>query len=95
MNEVRSLVRASCSASGPRPALYSDHMLAELLCLHREMVDQLRLELLGSASNIDFLTSLIQQHEKAAELLHMKLQNFDPAIPVADEMTALRFAAAS
>ena len=77
MNNVLSLVQATRSSPNPHPALYSEHMLAELLALHGEMIEQLRLERLGSADCVDFLTGLIDQHEKTAEMLRAKLENFD------------------
>jgi hypothetical protein len=59
----------------PGAGLYSDHMLTELLVLHEEMVAQLRLERLGSVGTTDFLTGMIAQHEKAAAMLRLQLEN--------------------
>lgn len=79
MNNVRSLVQAARSSSDPRPYLYSDHMLAELLALHEEMIEQLSLERLGAAGSAGFLTDMIEQHEKTAAALRarLKLQEAD------------------
>ena len=77
MNNVLSLVQLNRSSPSPHPALYSEHMLAELLALHGEMIEQLQLERLGSEDSVDFLTSLIDQHEKTAAMLRAKLENFE------------------
>ena len=77
MNNVLSLVQLNRTSPDPQPALYSEHMLAELLALHGEMIEQLRLERLGSVDSVDLLTSLIDQHEKTAAMLRAKLENYE------------------
>ena len=77
MNNVLSLVRAARNAPDSHPRLYSEHMLAELLSLHGEMIEQLRFERLGSAGNGAFLTSLIYQHEKTSAMLRAKIENHE------------------
>jgi hypothetical protein len=77
MNKVLSLVQAVRASSDPGPILKSDHMLAELLVLHEEMIAQLRLERLGAVGCVDFLTGLIEQHEKTAAMLRAKLEQHD------------------
>lgn len=82
MNKVLSLVQAVRASSDPGPVLNSDHMLAELLVLHEEMIGQLRLERMGAVGRVDFLTGLIEQHEKTAAMLRAKLEQRDlGAIP--------------
>jgi len=56
---------------------YPDHMVAELLAMHEEMIVQLLLERLGVVGAADFLTSLIEQHEKAADMLRALLSNHE------------------
>jgi hypothetical protein len=73
MNNVLSLVQAARISAQPGSALYSDHMLAELLALHEEMVAQLRLERFGDAGVSGFLTGMTDQHEKAAAMLRAQL----------------------
>jgi hypothetical protein len=50
-------------------------MLSELLALNEEMISQLRLERLTVIGTADFLTTMIDQHEKAAALLRTRLEN--------------------
>ena len=56
-------------------------MFAELLALHEEMIAQLRLERAEKVGSVEFLTSMIEQHEATAALLRAKLEdlNVDPA----------------
>lgn len=75
MNNVISLVQAARISSDPGPILYSERMVAELLALHEEMIVQLRLERLEVVGCGDFLTGMIDQHEKTAALLRAKLEN--------------------
>lgn len=56
---------------------YPDHMVAELLAMHEEMIVQLLLERLGVVGAADFLTSLIEQHKKAADMLRALLSNHE------------------
>ena len=84
MNRVLSLVRSARTSSGPESRLNSDSMLAEFVALHEDMVEQLRLERLGTVGSTAFLTSLIEQHEKTAAMLRAKIEHrqsaTDPAI---------------
>jgi len=73
MNNVRSLVQAARTSADPGANLYSDQMLAELLALNEEMVEQLRLETLGTIGDSTLLTGMIDQHEKAASMLRLQL----------------------
>ncbi|MDP3071253.1 MAG: hypothetical protein Q8N18_13265 [Opitutaceae bacterium] len=75
MNNVLSLLQTAHQLPDPHPALYSEHMITELLSLHGDMIEQLRLERLGSPGNADFLTLLIEQHEKTMLELRAKLEN--------------------
>ena len=75
MNNVISLVQAARISQNPRPILYSERMLAELLALHEEMIVQLRLERHGVVGSADFLTGMIEQHEKTAAMLRARLEN--------------------
>jgi len=55
-------------------------MLAELLSLHEEMIVQLRtdseacVDRFKDAGTADFLTGLMEQHEKAAWMLRAQLE---------------------
>src|SRR6186713_1260474 len=64
MNNVRSLVQAARTSVDSGATLYSDHMLAELLALNEEMVEQLQLERLGTVTDSALLTGMIERHEK-------------------------------
>jgi predicted RNA-binding protein with EMAP domain len=75
MNKVLSLVRAARTSSEPVPILNSDHMLAELLALHEDMIEQLRLERVQVVDSADFLTGMIEQHEAMSAMLRTKLNN--------------------
>ena len=74
MNNVLSLVRAARASSHPFSPLHSDRMLAELLALNEEMVEQLRLELLGGGGSAEFLAEMISQHESAVAMLRAELE---------------------
>jgi hypothetical protein len=76
MNHILPFVQMAGPSSDPDPSLYSDHMLAELLALQQDMIAQLRLERLRVANSADFLTGVIDQHEKAAAMLRMQLENY-------------------
>jgi starvation-inducible DNA-binding protein len=70
---------ARCSAD-PGIGLPAEHMLAELLALHEEMIVQLRtdaeacLTRYHDAGTADFLTGLMARHEKAAWMLRAQLE---------------------
>ena len=98
MNHVLSLVQAARRSSDPRPGLRSGRMLVELLALHEEMIEQLRLERLAGADNAGFLAGMIEQHEKTAAMLRTKLENpaayFTPALADRSWAVAHRFSSA-
>jgi hypothetical protein len=63
-----------------RPShLRSDRLLAELLALNEEMMAQLKLERREVPKIKDFLTGMIDQHEKAATSLRTQLKRFRSA----------------
>jgi starvation-inducible DNA-binding protein len=70
---------ARCSAD-PGTGLPAEHMLAELLALHEEMIVQLRSDSEACATRFkdagtaDFLTGLMERHEKAAWMLRSQLE---------------------
>jgi len=73
------LTKAARSSADPGIGLSSDHMLSELLALHEDLVVQLRTgaacaERFGDIGTVDFLTSLLKQHEKAAWMLRSHLE---------------------
>ncbi|SDS12820.1 hypothetical protein [Opitutus sp. GAS368] len=51
----------------------SSRLLAELLAMNEEMIEQLHLERLSETGTAGFLTKMIEQHEKAAVLLRTQL----------------------
>jgi hypothetical protein len=73
MNQVLSLVHAARTPSADGLGLSSDTMRGELLALHQEMIVQLQRERPGGASTVDFLQSMIAQHENAAAKLRARL----------------------
>jgi len=75
MTNTLSLMPAARQSSDLNPALYSDHMLSELLALHEQMIVQLRREHLGVVVIANFLTDTIDQHEKAAALLRTQFES--------------------
>lgn len=74
------LAKAARSSADPGIDLPAEHMLAELLALHEEMVVQLRtdseacLARYKDAGTADFLTGLMKHHEKAAWMLRAQLE---------------------
>lgn len=74
------LAKAARSSADPGIDLPAEHMLAELLALHEEMVVQLRadsvacLDRYKDAGTADFLTGLMEKHEKAAWMLRAQLE---------------------
>jgi hypothetical protein len=57
-----------------RPARQcSSRLLAELLAMNEEMLEQLHLERTSETGTAGFLTKMIEQHEKAAALLRTQL----------------------
>jgi hypothetical protein len=58
----------------PEPSvLESDRMLAELLALNDEMIAQLQIERREVPGTTEFLTGMIEHHEKAAAALRAQL----------------------
>lgn len=74
------LTKAARSSADPGIDLAAEHMLSELLALHEEMIVQLRTdseactERFKDAGTADFLTGLMEQHEKAAWMLRAQLE---------------------
>jgi starvation-inducible DNA-binding protein len=74
------LAKAARTSADPGVGLSAEHMLSELLSLHEEMIVQLRtdggacLERYGDAGTADFLTGLMEKHEKAAWMLRAQLE---------------------
>ena len=74
------LVKAARSSADPGMDLPADHMLSELLALHEDLVVQLRtdseacLTRFKDAGTADFLTGLMEKHEKAAWMLRAQLE---------------------
>jgi len=75
------LTKAARSSADPGIDLPAEHMLSELLALHEEMIVQLRTDSEACAKNFrdagtaDFLTGLMEQHEKAAWMLRAQLES--------------------
>ena len=59
--------------------------MSELVALHDDMIKQIRLDGLRKMGHPDFLTSLIEQHQKAAASLRSQLEVVatEPAVPAA------------
>ncbi len=74
------LTKSARSSADPGIDLAPDSMLLELLELHEGLVVQLRsdsslcLERYGDAGTADFLTGLMEKHEKAAWMLRSQLE---------------------
>ena len=74
------LTKAARTSADPGIGLAAEHMLAELLDLHEEMIVQLRTDSEACTSRFkdsgtaDFLTGLMEQHEKAAWMLRAQLE---------------------
>ena len=74
------LTRAARSSADAGIDLSAEHMLSELLALHEEMIVQLRTDgeacatRFKDAGTADFLTGLMEQHEKAAWMLRAQLE---------------------
>lgn len=74
------LTKAARTSADPGIDLPADHMLSELLALHEEMIVQLRtdseacIERFKDAGTADFLTGLMEQHEKTAWMLRAQLE---------------------
>jgi starvation-inducible DNA-binding protein len=77
---LADLVKAARTSADPGAGLSADHMISELLDLHEELIIQLRADCetctsrFKDAGTADFLTGLLQQHEKAAWMLRAQLE---------------------
>ncbi len=75
------LTKAARSSADPGIGLPAEHMLSELLALHEDLIVQLRTDAEACAARYkdagtaDFLTGLMEQHEKAAWMLRAQLEN--------------------
>ena len=74
-NNVLSLVRAARNSADRSAGLCLDHLIPELVTLHREMIEQLQLERLAANGAAGFIAEMIDQHERAADLLRAHLEN--------------------
>lgn len=74
------LTKAARTSADPGIGLPAEHMLMELLALHEETIVQLRtdstvcLDRYKDAGTADFLTGLMEKHEKAAWMLRAQLE---------------------
>ena len=74
------LAKAARLSADPGIDLPAEHMLSELLALHEELIVQLRTdseactERFKDAGTADFLTGLMEKHEKAAWMLRAQLE---------------------
>jgi len=74
------LTKAARSSAEAGIGLPAEHMLAELLALHEDIIVQLRADSdacsarYKDAGTADFLTGLMEQHEKAAWMLRAQLE---------------------
>ena len=74
------LIKGARIFADPGMGLPAEHMLAELLALHEDIIVQLRSDSeactrrFEDAGTADFLTGLMQQHEKAAWMLRAQLE---------------------
>lgn len=74
------LSKTARSSADPGTGLPPEHMLAELLALHEELIVQLRTDSATcttrfmDAGSADFLTGLMAQHEKIAWMLRAQLE---------------------
>lgn len=74
------LTKAARTSADPGIDLSAEHMVSELLALHEEMIGQLRIdsesctERFKDAGTADFLTGLMEKHEKTAWMLRAQLE---------------------
>jgi starvation-inducible DNA-binding protein len=74
------LAKAARTSADPGVDLPAEHMLSELLALHEEMIVQLRCDREACAKRYkdggttDFLTGLMEQHERVAWMLRTQLE---------------------
>jgi uncharacterized protein (DUF305 family) len=76
MNNVLSLLQATRNPFGPGPGVSSDQMLSELVLLHEEMIAQLRVKRPSGVATVDFIKSMIEQHENAVAMLREQLEHY-------------------
>jgi starvation-inducible DNA-binding protein len=81
------LMKAARTSAAPGAGLAAETMLAELLALHEELIVQLRrdseacTERYKDAGTADFLTGLMEQHEKAAWMIRAHAKPTKPHSP--------------
>jgi starvation-inducible DNA-binding protein len=74
------LAKAARTSADPGAGLPAEHMLAELLALHEELIVRLRTDTetcatrFKDAGTADFLTGLMARHEKTAWMLRAQLE---------------------
>ena len=74
------LTKAARCFAEPGIGLAAEHMISELLALHEDMIVQLRTDSgvcaarFNDAGTADFLTGLMEQHEKATWMLRAQLE---------------------
>lgn len=77
------LTKAARICADPSIDLSAEHMLSELLAMHEELIVQLRTDSsactkqFNDAGTADFLTGLMEQHEKIAWMLRAQLETED------------------
>jgi uncharacterized protein (DUF305 family) len=71
---VLPFVQTADPSARRNPARCSQQLLAELLALNLEMIEQLHVERMSVAGTADFIATMINHHEKAAELLRAQLE---------------------
>jgi starvation-inducible DNA-binding protein len=77
------LAKSARTSADPGIGLPGEHMLSELLALHEEMIVQLRtdsgacIERYKDSGTADFLTGLMERHEKTAWMLRSQLETED------------------
>ncbi len=82
-----ALAKSARSSADPGIGLSGDDMLEELLALHEDLVVQLRAdsaacgERYGDSGTADFLTGLMEKHEKTAWMLRSQLEGSEVAAP--------------
>ena len=75
-----ALAKAARCSADPGIDLSAEHMLSELLALHEDLVVQLRadvescIERYGDSGTADFLTGIMERHEKTAWMLRAQLE---------------------
>ena len=75
------LTKGARTSADPGIGLAAEHMVSELLALHEDLAIQLRSDVadctrLGDVGTADFLTGLLEKHEKAAWMLRSILTSW-------------------